>query len=138
MPIRTPTDPIQAQAYWRRMAYRETDGEMPDPTGLISCGYYRFRMVKGGPWLPVCVYLHAETDDLGELTEPETHMIAIFGQEARPLTEAMAENLGLHVVTEEEYRAMLLAAMRNMDTMAATKAKTQLTDMDFSPPKRTR
>lgn len=75
--IRQPTPFAQIYA-WHRAAIAGENPPMHD--GLPEAGWFKRRLVKGGPWVPVRIYIHREIDcTTGELTEPEELRCEIEG-----------------------------------------------------------
>ncbi|MCD1619168.1 hypothetical protein K7H20_13945 [Salipiger manganoxidans] len=67
--IRQPTTEAASLAWWRSAV---ADRRTPRHDGEPQCGYYALRKVRGGPFVPVRIYLEQEIDpETGELTAPE-------------------------------------------------------------------
>lgn len=50
--------------------------------GIAQCGWFKRRMIKNGPWVPVRIYLDRDIDPLtGELTRDEVMRIEVEGIE---------------------------------------------------------
>ena len=82
MPIRRPTPPSKAYA-WHRAALA---GENP-PThdGFPECGWFKARLVKGGPFVAARIWLEREIDPMtGELAAPEEYRCEIDGMPRDP------------------------------------------------------
>ena len=82
MPMRMPTPPSRAFA-WHR-AYLA--GEAP-PThdGLPECGFFKTRLVPGGPWVAARIWIEREIDpQTGELSAPEEYACEVDGQRRNP------------------------------------------------------
>lgn len=75
--MRRPT-PISKILAWHRAALA---GECPAThDGYPECGWFKRRWVKGGPWVPVRIYLDRDIDPMtGELTRDEVMCIEIEG-----------------------------------------------------------
>lgn len=81
MRMRQPT-PTMALLRWHRAALR---GEsVPVHDGDPQCGWYRTKLVKGGPWVAVEIICEREIDAAGELTSPEKLVAIIEGRRADP------------------------------------------------------
>lgn len=77
--MRSPTDMVAAYA-WHRSAMLGHGAPVHD--GHPQCGWYRRRMVKGGPWVPARIWLHQVIDaETGNLTEPEIILCEVDGKE---------------------------------------------------------
>lgn len=52
----------------------------PIHEGQPECGWYRRKIVKGGPWVPVRIFVERDIDpDTGELTGPERLVADVDG-----------------------------------------------------------
>lgn len=131
MPIRTPTPEDHLFRWWRaalRGEWLEIDGEDPQP------GFYRRRLVKGGPWVPVRIWMEQAIDpETGELTEPETLRCMVDLKDRDPFrhwTYAMT-----HPITAEAYDDMERAIRfaRNSDPSSPLLHPTKPIDLSRSP-----
>jgi hypothetical protein len=60
-------------------------GENPPITHEPQCGWFKRKMIKGGPWVPVTIYIIGERDEeTGELLGPEVMKCLVNGREADP------------------------------------------------------
>lgn len=75
--IRQPS-PMSRLFEWHRAALR---GESPPRhEGDPQAGWFKRRMVKGGPWVPVRIYVDRDIDPVtGELTRDEVLRIEVEG-----------------------------------------------------------
>lgn len=81
--IRRPT-PISRLYAWHAEALRNAD--LPRHPDLAECGWFKRRMIKGGPWVPVQIVVEREIDPAtGDLTGPETLVALIEGRREDPL-----------------------------------------------------
>lgn len=64
------------RAWWRAALA----GERPAITGEPQCGFFKRRLVKGGPWVPVHIWIERELDDAGELLSDEQIMCSVDGR----------------------------------------------------------
>jgi hypothetical protein len=124
--IRMPTPPSKAYA-WHRAAIA---GENPPQhEGLPECGWYKTRLVKGGPWVAVRIWIERTIDPLtGELTEPERLSCEADGMRRN------AANLWTYLtpISKDEYDALL--HRRNLiPEMQATMAKVDLVAAPILP-----
>jgi hypothetical protein len=80
--IRRPSTAAQLYS-WHRSALA---GECPaQHDGLPEAGWYRTRLVKGGPFVPVRIFVEREIDpETGELTGPERLACECDGQRRDP------------------------------------------------------
>ncbi|NJM13184.1 MAG: hypothetical protein HC889_16125 [Synechococcaceae cyanobacterium SM1_2_3] len=81
--MRRPTPNDDALAWWRAALA----GQKPAITSEPHPGYYRRRLVKDGPWVPVAIWLDQQLDADGELTQPERLLCAVNGKRADPAEE---------------------------------------------------
>lgn len=75
--IRQPS--TYAQLYdWHARALRGEDVQISD--GDVHAGWFKRRMVKGGPWVPVRIFVEREIDpETGELAAPERFVMEVEG-----------------------------------------------------------
>ena len=106
--------------------------EPPRHDGNPQCGFYRMKMVKGGPWVPVRIWCRQAIDpDSGELTEPETFHADIGGEAGDPV----GVWLYCQPISHETYDALLTACATD-PVMAGVKAPINLAHMPVGPAKR--
>lgn len=98
MAIRTPTPQHELYAWW----VASLAGERPQITHEPQCGYFKRRLVKDGPWIVARIWLHQETDSIGELTAPEEMRCEVDGKERDPVDQWTW--LAGRPITREEYR----------------------------------
>ena len=81
--IRQPTDLDKAYSWWRRSVAGE---RVPRCEDEPMCGYFKRRMVRDGPFVPVAIWLEQDLDpDTGELTAPEELRAIVNGVPADPV-----------------------------------------------------
>ena len=98
--MRRPTPP-EILLDWHRRAIAGQNPPRHD--GDPQCGWYRTRMVKGGPYVPLRIWIRQVIDpDTGELAEPEVIMADIGGEPGDPV--------GLWTYAEPIRRDSLMAA----------------------------
>lgn len=91
----------------------------PIHEGLPECGWYRTRLVKGGPWVPVEIRVEREIDpETGELTAPERLVAIVDGMRRDPVKVWTF----LTPITRAEH-ADLIHRRQAVPEMAATMAK---------------
>lgn len=111
--IRTPT-PLARQYAWYRAAIAGRD--VPRHDGLPECGFFKYRAVKQGPFIPVRIWLEQEICPVtGELMADEVLRCEALGQSRNPETIWTY----LRPIPRAEYDA-LVDLHRSMDLMAAT------------------
>lgn len=80
--MRQPTPDSAAYAWWRSALAGQ---KPPMHDGDPQCGFYRRKLVKGGPWVPATIYLVSEQDEeTGELTGDEQFACLLNGKPADP------------------------------------------------------
>lgn len=94
-----------------------------------QCGYYKRRMTKGGPWVPVRIWCERDIDpETGELVAPERLICECEGRRVDPAPIWTY----LTPITRTEYEALVKECARN-PTMAATMARVDLTERAMRP-----
>lgn len=79
--IRRPT--ILPDLYaWHRQALA---GFKPQVTHEPQCGWFKRRLVQGGPMVPARIWMHQEIDEDGELTAPEELRCEVGGKRCDPV-----------------------------------------------------
>lgn len=79
--MREPSDLLSAFQWWEDALA----GRKPPIHSTPQCGRFTRRMVKGGPQVPVAIWLHQEIDpETGELTGDEVMRCTVAGREADP------------------------------------------------------
>lgn len=80
--MRQPTPLSQVYA-WHRAAM--VGGNPATHDGDPQCGWFKMRLVKGGPWVAVEIKLERELDpDTGELAAPERMVCRVDGERRDP------------------------------------------------------
>lgn len=127
--MRQPT-PMSILFAWHRAAIA---GEAPPMhEGLPEAGWYRTRMVKGGPFVPVEIRVEREIDlETGELAAPERLIATVDGMRRNP--EAIWTYLT--PITREEHAA-LIQRRKVAPQMAATMAPIITTNLATMRPNR--
>lgn len=113
MPIRQPSNIADTLSWWRRSVSGERVARVEDEP---MAGYFKRRMVRGGPFVPVAIWLDQEIDpDTGELVAPEEMRAIANGRPVDPVQVwAYARPISL-----EEYEA-LTGIRDHQEFMAAT------------------
>lgn len=114
--IRQPT-PYAALYAWHRAALR---GERPGvQEGEPQCGWFRRRMVRGGPWVGARIWCRQIIDpETGELTEDETLHCEVAGQRRDPVDEFMW--LANNPISEATFLEMEAQRLDPRNPLAAT------------------
>lgn len=116
-PLRLPTSPVAALAWWRDAIAGKRPATHEDEP---QAGWYRRRLVKGGPWAAARIWLVQEIDPAtGELLAPETFACVVAGERRSAYREWTY--LASNPVTREEHDR-LEAARKADPRMAAVLA----------------
>lgn len=59
-------------------------GNAPPITAEPQCGFYRRRLVRGGPWVPVRIWIDRMVDEAGDLMGDEIMLCSVAGRLADP------------------------------------------------------
>lgn len=108
--MRAPSDTDSAFAWWRSaLAWtKKPRGNRPAITTEPQCGFYRRRLVKGGPWVPARVWIDQKLDGDGELTADERMRCWVDNAERNPVDEWLY--ICDQPITEPEFRFMCATA----------------------------
>lgn len=68
--------PHDPRAWWRSALA----GESPPITENPEPGFFKRRLVKGGPWVPVAIWIEAERDEAGDLLSDEVVKCTVDGR----------------------------------------------------------
>ena len=111
--IRRPTSEADALLWWRRSVSGERVARIEDEP---QCGFFKARMVRGGPFVGVAIWLEQDIDpETGELTAPEEMRAMMNGRMTDPIR---AWNFA-RPISREEYDA-LTGIRDRVEEMAAT------------------
>lgn len=124
--IRQPSPGSQLYAWHSAaIAGHDVDRHDDDP----QCGWFKMKLVKGGPWVPVEIRVEREIDDeSGELTGPETFVALVDGERRKP------GPIWTHLtaITRADFLA-LKDRKATIAGMEATRAKFDLTEGPILP-----
>lgn len=124
--IRQPSSAAQLYAWHRAVVA----GEAPLVSdGLPEAGWFKTKLVKGGPFVPVEIRVEREVDpETGELLAPERLICICDGQRRN------AESLWLYLtaISRDEFRA-LKDLRADIPAMAATMVAVDLTESPICP-----
>ncbi len=82
--IRQPSSHAALYDFWRRSVAGERVPRVEDEP---QCGYFKRRMVRGGPFVPVEIWMEQDIDpETGELTAPERLRAICNGNLCNPVT----------------------------------------------------
>lgn len=124
--IRQPTPEAEAYRWWRQAL---VDASTPRHDGEPQPGFYKRRMVKGGPWVPVEIRLEQEIDpETGELVADEYLAAEQLGWSQDPV------RIWTHLrpIPRDEYDD-LLERHRAEDRMAATHVAFDVSETPILP-----
>lgn len=125
--MRRPSDARSLFAWWRAA----TQGRNPPfHDGIPECGYFKTRLVRGGPWAPARIWIDRDIDpETGELTADERHLCEIDGmrRDARKAWDGR-----LIPISRDEYQA-LITSRSAIPEMQATMARMDLTQTIMGP-----
>lgn len=124
--MRRPTPTAELYRWWRIAL---TNPNLPRHDGIPEAGWYRTRLTKGGPWVPVCIWCERDIDaDTGELTAPERLLCEVDGQRRDPSRYW----LFLDPITVADFEA-LKERQTAIPAMAATMVRLDLTERAMRP-----
>lgn len=124
--IRQPTRSNCAYAWWRS-ALRGNNPPRHD--GLPESGWFRTRLVSGGPWVPARIWILRDLDPAtGELADDERYACEVDGMRV----DAAKWWLRLDPISREEHER-LQALRLSIPAMEATMAKVDLTQTIVRP-----
>lgn len=124
--MRQPTPESELYAWWRAAV---ADLSTPRHDGEPHCGFYKMRMVKGGPFVPATIVMLQKTDpDTGELTEDEV----LAADQNGKITDPVRIWSYCRAISREEYDA-LTESHRTINVMAATHAPVDLSTTAILP-----
>lgn len=114
--IRQPSTMTQLYG-WHRAAM---NGENPPRhDGIPHCGWFKRRLVKSGPWVPVRIFVDRDIDlASGELTRDEILRIEVEGVEAGDPAEHWTY---LTPITREEFNHLTDYRLRDSARMLDTR-----------------
>jgi hypothetical protein len=78
--MRKPTPYAVSHAWYIQVM----EGKNPPITHEPQCGWFKRKLIKGGPWVPVAIYLISPTDEDGNLDGPEEMRCYVNGKAADP------------------------------------------------------
>ena len=104
--MRRPTPLYEALAWHHAML---NGVAMDEQQGIHSddpqCGFFKVKLVRGGPWVPARIWLHQEIDpETDELITDEVLRCEIAGRERDPYESWITCLIG-KVISEAEYKA---------------------------------
>ncbi|KEP68834.1 hypothetical protein DL1_08680 [Thioclava dalianensis] len=126
--MREPT-PIMELYAWHRAALAGEDPPLHD--GQPECGWFKTKLVKGGPWVAARIWVEREIDpETGELAQPETYRCEIDGE--RRNAENAWSRVCKNPITRGEHDA-LIAMKETLPEMRAVMKEIDLTKEPMRP-----
>lgn len=111
--------------------HRDTMAGLNPPVhdGIPECGWFKTRIVKGGPWVPVEIMVRRDIDpETGELTGPE-ELVACYDDRT---IRAASVWVKMTPISQDEFYALLQRHI-DMPIMQATHARLDLTKEPIRP-----
>lgn len=118
--IRQPT-PISRLYAWHRDALAGKPVAVHE--GEPQCGWFKTRLVKGGPFVPASISIHRNVDENGELASDERLVCEVNGERRDPVKTWLW--VCKNPISRTEYLD-LQALQRRHPEMAATRAPIRL------------
>lgn len=126
--IRQPTPFAQLYA-WHRAAL--AGHRPPIHDGDPQCGWFKTRLVKGGPFVPASISITRDIDpETGELASPERLICEVNGQPRDPVSAW--SSICKSPITRAEYRA-LQDLQKRYPQMAGTHARLDIAPETIRP-----
>lgn len=100
--IRRPTSVAKMLAWHRAYLAGERPATHEDE---IQCGWFRCRMVRGGPWVPAKIWLHREIDPVTQELTADEEFRALLGDEFSSPLYVWGRANG-HPISREQYNAL--------------------------------
>lgn len=127
--MRQPT-PVSEQYAWYERALA-SGGRIDRFEDVPECGWFRRRFVKGGPFVPLRIWLEQEIDyETGELVAPEVMRCKI----GRNLADPLYHWPSAEPITYDEYTELLRLHTED-PSMQATHAPLDITSKPVRPPR---
>ncbi|MEC7965473.1 MAG: hypothetical protein VX201_19550 [Pseudomonadota bacterium] len=126
--IRQPSSMSQLYA-WYRAAVAGNAPALHD--GIPHCGWFKRKLVKGGPWVPVRIFIDRDIDLVtGELTRDEVLRIEIEGIEAGDPAEHWTY---LTPISRAEFKHLTDYRLRNGSRMLDSRRAIDLSQVPTEP-----
>lgn len=118
--IRQPT-PVSRLYAWHRAALAGKPVTIHE--GEPECGWFKTRLVKGGPFVPASISIERDVDENGELSSDERLVCEVNGERRNPVSAWLS--LCKNPISRAEYLD-LQDLQRRHPEMAATHAPIRL------------
>jgi hypothetical protein len=99
--VRKPT-PLAISHAWHTQALRDGVEVLTEEP---QCGWFKRRMVKGGPFVAAKIYLRQDVDDAGDLIDEEILLCEVAGNFKDPQQEWLS--LAKRPISESDYEFMM-------------------------------
>lgn len=97
----------------------------------VQCGWFRCRMVRGGPWVPARIALDRDIDPMtGELTRDEVFIAILDGERRDPVS--VWNWVNGNPISKEQFDA-LCALREGTPSMSATHIPMDLSERAMRP-----
>lgn len=103
--MRKPTPVLEVYAHWRAALA----GKAPPITHDPQPGFYRRKLVRGGPWVGVHIWLEQDIDEAGELIAPPV-LRALVGSNSYVDADDVWTYVADNPISQEEYNFMVAEA----------------------------
>lgn len=100
--MRQPTPEDEVYRWYSAALRRE---RAPKVEGEVESGWFKIRLVKDGPWVPVRIWLEQIMDNEGCLAAPEVYRCTVNGQSRKPDQVFFDKNL--IPITKAEFDRMV-------------------------------
>lgn len=127
--MRQPLDEDEVFGWWRAALNGQAPKihiNEPEP------GFYKTRLIKGGPFVPCRIWLEQPVDDAGELCSEPKLRCEIDGREANPFDRWSW--LAGRPISEEEYAALLVGRFVPQETQTVVAVATVAVDWSTMKP----
>jgi len=125
--IRQPSSHADLFAWWNCAI---SGGSPPTYDGLPECGFYKRRLIRKGPWVPVRIYVDRDIDPMtGELTRDEKLRCDVEGLDGGNPADHWTY---LKPITRNEYEHLVDYRLRD-SRMANARSPFDLSDQPTLP-----
>jgi len=123
--VRRPTTATEAYAWHRAYVAGQNP---PQHDGEPQCGWFKARLIKGGPWVEARIWIEREIEGNGELACPEEYRCEVDGMRR----DAYRMWTYLTAISKAEYDALLHRRLM-IPEMQASMAKLDLVAVPILP-----
>ena len=126
--MRTPTPHAELYAHHAASLRGERPPMFEDEP---QCGWFKMRMIKGGPWVPVEIWIDQHIDPVTEELSAPEQMLCEVGGEASPLSRAWPRCSNKPISCEAYYALVHDEGLT--ETLQATHVAVDLTEKAMRP-----